>query len=401
MKRRNKIVVCAAVTAVLVASVRPVDETAASGPLVLGLNDHGLRLVVVRASPATGQATLTKRSASGAAPAAAEAQAMQVEVSAKTTRLRFAFDGLEPATEYDYALRVIEGASETRFQGRVKTAPLPGKGAVRFAAFGDSGKIPWWTYASAKVAVGPAPWLEGVLPGRGQQWDIAALVAQKQVDLVLHLGDIVYPKGAREHYNEAYFEPFANIAARVPVWPAIGNHDVMTENGQPVVDYFDLERRYFDFVHGPVHFFCIDMYSSAMDKASEQRKWLAERLAQSSAPWKVAFTHRPFHTVSRSKDDADNAMLRDEVHPMLAAAGVRFVFSGHDHNYQRFRAVDSVHYIVAGGGGKSLYELGSSPDLVLSLRDYSLVIVDADERRMRLEAIDVHGQVFDRVEETR
>lgn len=396
MRRRTKIVSLAAV-ALLVATVRVVDETPKSGPLVYGVTSSAARIVVVRPAPATGTAKLTRQTPGD--DGAAQPKVVQVEAS--TTRLVFKFDGLDPACAYDYELSLREGDVQTHMAGCLRTAPPEGTGKVRFAAFGDSGKIPWWTYASAKVSLGPAPWLEDLLPGRGYQWELAQGIVNNQVDLVLHLGDVCYPKGRREHYNEAYFEPFANLAAQVPVWATIGNHDDITEQAQPLIDYFDLGSRYYDFVYGPVHFVCIDVYSSAIDAKSKQRQWLATTLQKKVAPWIVVFLHRPFHTVSRSKDDADNALLRNEVHPLLREAGVRLVLSGHDHNYQRFAPIDGIHYVVAGGGGKSLYELGESSELAFSLREYGFVVVDADDRVMRLVAHDIDGSVVDRVDITR
>jgi hypothetical protein len=37
------------------------------------------------------------------------------------------------------------------------------------------------------------------------------------------------------------------------------------------------------------------------------------------------------------------------------------VLSGHDHNYQRFRAQNGVRYVVDGGGGAPLYALNACP----------------------------------------
>ncbi len=44
-------------------------------------------------------------------------------------------------------------------------------------------------------------------------------------------------------------------------FPSLGNHDWYTKNAQPYLDYFTQlpgNRRYYDFVQGPVHFFALD-----------------------------------------------------------------------------------------------------------------------------------------------
>ena len=391
---RARVIKAAAAMAVVGAVVllSPDGDPARSGPVLQRLASRQAHILVHRAQLALG--TLTLRLA-----AKPEEPLAEFRVSNATRRLRFVLTGLEPVTHYLYDIVLNENHAYTQhFSGSFQTAPEAGHGSLRFAAFGDSGRIPWWRRFAYRVPAGPAKWHEPLIPGAGHQWDIARRVAKSKAELVLHLGDIVYPRGAREHYNEAFFDPFAQLLATIPIWPTIGNHDAITENAQPLLDFFDIEGRYYDFVDGPVQFFCLDTFTSSLEPGSEQRAWLEQALAASTAPWKVAFTHRPFFTVSRSQKDSQNAMLRREIHPILAKHGVSLVFSGHDHNYQRFKVLDGVNYIVAGGGGKSLYTLGTSKALVVAVRQYSFALVDVDQERCLLRGINDDGEEIDRLE---
>ena len=74
---------------------------------------------------------------------------------------------------------------------------------------------------------------------------------------------------------------------------------------------------------------------------------------------------------------------------------VQVVFSGHDHTYQRFRPKSGIHYIVAGAGGKSLYELGSSDDLLVGLRRYSYVLCEANARELSIRTLGIDGSELD------
>ena len=76
---------------------------------------------------------------------------------------------------------------------------------------------------------------------------------------------------------------------------------------------------------------------------------------------------------------------------------VRLVLSGHDHTYQRFAPIDGIHYVIAGAGGKSIYEIEQVPGLVASARVDGFVLVDANGAAMTLQAIDTTGRELDRV----
>lgn len=406
MRRRAKVAIVVGCLALATALRLPADPPR-SGAIVQRLSDTAATVLLHRTEPGTGVLVLSRApeaatgSNSSKAPKESTEPSRRVVVDVPLRRLRFVCTELRPSTRYDFVIEVQSSPSDaepSQHRGSFKTAPPPGTGSLRFAAFGDSGKVPWWSKYQDSLPVVPAEWIQPIVPGRGHQWEIAELVVENEVDLVLHLGDIVYPRGAREHYNEGFFDPFAKMLARIPMWPTIGNHDCLTEGAKPVLDYFDLPGRYYDFVHGPVHFFCLDTYSSELIEGSKQRAWLRDALAKSTAPWKVVFTHRPFLTVSRSKADSENRMLRDEIHPILAQHGVSLVFSGHDHNYQRFEPRGGVHYIVAGGGGKSLYDLGTAEDLVKSLRGYSFALVDVALEKLTVRGIDEDGEQFDRLE---
>lgn len=361
-----------------------------SGPIVQDVTDRGARLLIHTAAPC--ELVLRYGEADDRA---------QVSGRKLTRRHVFRLEGLSPSTAYRY--RLLDSARRVLWRGTIRTAPRPGTGRVRFAAFGDSGKIPWWTRDLGDGFFGIAEWLEDALPGRGNQWGIARSVVRARPDLVLHLGDVVYPNGRRDHYAEAFFLPFRRLLADVPCYPTLGNHDIMTEDGAPFLEAFDLPRepaggRYYQFARGPVRFFCIDTFTSSLAPESAQRRWLASALRSATEPWLVVFTHRPFLTASRSRNDAENAFLREQVHPLLAQHGVDLVLSGHDHVYQRFEPQDGIVYVVAGGGGKSLYELDAHPQLAAAARRFSFVVVDADHATMRLEAIAEDGVVLDEYE---
>jgi 3',5'-cyclic AMP phosphodiesterase CpdA len=249
--------------------------------------------------------------------------------------------------------------------------------------------------------VQPAPWLQGFWPGKGSQGLLARRILEKKVDLVLHLGDLVYPWGRWEHYALAVFEPFRDLLANADFRPTLGNHDLITERGGPLFRAFlwpKKENRYYSFTRGPVLFLCLDAFSSSIAVGSPQFAWLNRTLEQSKEAWKVVFLHRPFFTASRSRKDAENDQLRTLVHPVFARTGVTLVLSGHDHVYERYATKDGVHYAVAGGGGKNLYLLHPDPMLLTSCRCFSFVLVDAKKEEFSFQAFSIQGTLIDSFE---
>ncbi len=328
----------------------------------------------------------------------------EVELNERGARRRhvFVLQGLEPATRVRYSVREWAEPQALVGRGAFRTAPQPGQGSVRFAAFGDSGRNPWWNTVVDRVGLGVRDWVKTILPGRGAQWDVAREVERVAPDLVLHLGDVVYPDGGFRRYPEAFLLPFARLLADVPIYPTLGNHDLLTGFGAPYLYVFDLpgsdgpsRGRYYDFVHGPVQFVCLDSFSTSLESGTAQRKWLDDVLSRSTTPWRVVFTHRPFETVSRSRADAANQWLRDHIHPLLVRHKVALVLSGHDHVYERFQKRDGVTYVVAGGGGKSLYALGTQPSLEVGERRYSFVLAEANAHELRLRTLAANGEELD------
>ncbi len=129
---------------------------------------------------------------------------------------------LLPDTQYSYRART--GAA-TIGAGAFRTAPLAKSREIVFAVIGDSGAA-----ASDDSA--------RRIPGTQREVVRAMLAARPRPEIVLHTGDVVYPRGAWRDYEIRYFVPFRPLAASIPVYPAIGNHDVRSAGGASWLDAF-------------------------------------------------------------------------------------------------------------------------------------------------------------------
>jgi 3',5'-cyclic AMP phosphodiesterase CpdA len=288
--------------------------------------------------------------------------------------------GLQPDTEYMYRVQSpgIEDEIET-----FRTAPGP-EGEVEAVVVGDTGS------------------------GDTPQEKLSAVMLGIEPDLVLHTGDVVYPRGGECGYEERFYEPYNELIASAPVYPVLGNHDVLSENGEPYLTAFDLPaeksgtERFYSFDYGPLHVAALDSelyYGDDSIPTEQQKEWLREDLRNTDRPWKIVIIHRPPYN-SSPYHGADQRVLEDLVE-IFEEGGVDVVFAGHEHVYERLKPINGVQYFVTGGGGADLRG-GDTSDLTLaSALVYHALRMEASPERLLIEAVDIDGEIFDQVELTR
>jgi PKD repeat protein len=295
----------------------------------------------------------------------------EVSSSGGTTHV-FELTGLRPETRYAYELaagaQTLAGGDEHAF---TTAPPSESRAPFRFLAWGDSGK------------------------GNAQQREVASWMERVQppATFALGLGDLVYDDGAWEDYDPKLFEPYARLFRSTVFWPALGNHDVETENGAPYLDAFHLPttsgapgqpsgtERYYSFDHGMAHFTCLDSQSSSSTPGSAMYTWAEADLAHARARgkrWLFVLMHHPPYTrgTHDSTSESDLIALHDDLVPLFEAQGVDLVLTGHSHVYERsylarndavlqshaseytkIGSPDGTVYLVTGCGGAS----GSGP----------------------------------------
>lgn len=306
--------------------------------------------------------------------------------------------GLREGVEYNYRLMVddenLTPASAPADELRFRTA---GNGPVSFAAMGDSGQ------------------------GSAQQFQLASRLAAENISLMLHLGDIVYPDGTYLNYEAYFFPVYRDLMSRVPMFTVPGNHDYyapaagpyLANTSVPAADVgLNEQGRYYSFEWGDVHFIALDTndpLAFAITGAGSMLEWLERDLQRSRKFWRIAFFHHPpYPTSPHHEDDETSALVRKHIVPILERHNVPLVLSGHDHNYQRAiplrggqpaAAGVGTQYIITGGGGASLFDLGSgSPIIAKSAAAYHYLRADVNQGKATVKAVGVDGKELDRFE---
>jgi 3',5'-cyclic AMP phosphodiesterase CpdA len=277
------------------------------------------------------------------------------------------------------AAPVVRAAATPRDPG---TLTLPVKAtSIKFAVIGDSGR------------------------GTEPQFDVAAQMARYRAAFpfafVLMLGDNLYEGPATpEDYRAKFEAPYRTLLDDgVRFFAVLGNHDDPRE-----VDYepFNMHgERYYSFpppedivarLATQVEFFAID--STNLDLT--QLRWLDERLGKSRAAWKIAFLHHPLYTSGRYV--AASRLYRWSLEPILRRHGVRVVFSGHEHIYQRSTLQQGIQYFVSGGGG-GVARVGDGTPAPYIARtfdsDYHFMLIEIDGDDLYFQAITRRGVTID------
>ncbi len=197
-------------------------------------------------------------------------------------------------------------------------------------------------------------------------------------------GDLVYNGYDPNDWKTYDTETAPWQQARIPVFPAIGNHELHGDQTVALANYFhrfpDLQgNRYYSVRAANISMLVLD--SSQNEATGPQGEWLKRKL--DTIPVDVGFVfvvlHHPPYTHSSDREilrggghsarhrERDLAALLEATQQKLRARII--VIAGHVHNYERFER-GGVTYLVTGGGGAHPYHIPRAADD--PLRDYEV-----------------------------
>ena len=254
----------------------------------------------------------------------------------------------------------------------------PSKDRIKFAAIGDFGT------------------------GDDGQAGIAAQILRDHkaspLDLVIAVGDNIYPDGGGRHFAKKFERPYSGLIREgVKFHAVLGNHDVKDgRTDQCHYPHFNMSGQCYYTVKkgdGLAEFFMMD----STDFDATQAGWLEGVLKESTAKWKIAVFHHPIY--SSGQTHGSDLGLRRVIEPLLTRYGVNVVLSGHDHTYERVKPQQGIQYFVTGAGGK--VRKGDinmrSPFRDMSFdNDNHYMQMEIDDKQISFQAITRGGAVIDR-----
>lgn len=174
---------------------------------------------------------------------------------------------------------------------------------------------------------------------------------------VLSTGDLFYGnEESVEQYKieEGWMRPLLE-ALPCPFYNSAGNHEI--NNRPEFLSEYEAQwgQCYGSFEYGGLRFVavCPELPAERPGIYGEQKAWL-EGLLSDHKP-SVIFQHHPVFARSTNTDPKEDATIKDaaQVHALYRDGGVKVVFEGHDHIYDR-QEHDGIPYIIAGGSGAPL-----------------------------------------------
>lgn len=253
----------------------------------------------------------------------------------------FTLEGLQPDTAYFY-----EAVATSEDGAEISSGLLTFRTAVReeqpftFAVFGDTEARP-----HINNRVSQQIWVE-------------------RPNFMMILGDLTDGGYAdrRFEWTHEFFTGMGSLLGRVPTVAVPGN-------GEGELKWYKHYHRfpgnevYWTFTYGNAQFFMIDSNLEERERETpgfrqEQREWLREALAQSTARWKIVAHHHPIY--SSDENDYGNSWveatpvegevpMREDYVDVYEQGGVDIVLYGHMHQYERSWPILDGHVSLGGG----------------------------------------------------
>jgi len=342
--------------------------------------------------------------------------------------------GLKPDTRYYYSTGDISGYKDPDPEyDWFHTMPKAGsKKSTRIWVIGDSGQP-----GEVSVAVRDAMlnWIDEH-PRKDNEY----------LNLWLGLGDLAYRSGTNEQFQAALFDTYPNILRNQSLWPVYGNHDArrwtyfklftLPENGEAGGVPSGTEN-YYAIDYENIHLVMLDTTDSSLKPDSDMLTWLKNDLSLNTKQWLIAaFHHPPYSKGTHDSDretDSEARMLkvRENVLPILEAAAVDVVLSGHSHMYERSYLMDCHYgdssefsdsnivstgingqnreyrkpenniahsgavYVVAGSSSKVDTGPLDHPVMAVSMEEAGSLVIDVDGNRLTSRFINDKGEVRD------
>lgn len=253
--------------------------------------------------------------------------------------------------------------------------------------------------------------------GTQPEADVAAMIKTWNPAFIATVGDNIYGLNpamtlaqANQRFAETNTAQYGDFISAQKFFPSIGNHDVEYDPSTP--SWYRSKFPY-AFQGGTKNYYRVHYNEGAVELfvlssglrtdgtqfepdghtvGSTQYLWLQQALQSSTALFKIVLFHHPPFS-SGSKYHPGLAHMRWDFGSMGADA----VFSGHEHNYERWLNKE-VPYVIAGHGGASLngyYNPNPNQSRYDDPPRFGAMRLTTQGYRLKVESVLLDGTIFD------
>lgn len=171
-------------------------------------------------------------------------------------------------------------------------------------------------------------------------------------DFVINVGDTI--QGGHDSTAASEWRAILTLwnRYRYPIYFTPGNHDIWSEASRVVYEAQTRHSAFYGFNYQNAHFTVLDNSQASdfsLDLSYEQSQFLTRDLAQNrDRDPKFVFFHKPFWLIPVKLESSHFPF-----HQLIAQYGVRYVISGHGHQYVH-AVQDGVTYLEAPSSGGKL-----------------------------------------------
>ena len=224
-------------------------------------------------------------------------------------------------------------------------------------------------------------------------------IAETNPAFISLTGDIVYNGYDKDDWKVWDSETSVWRTKSIPVYPALGNHDLHGDEIIALGNYFerfpDLKNSVYYSVRA-ANIFLLVLDSSLDESAGPQGQWLTRKLDHIPGDVDfvfIVFHHPPYTSSSEAKNFGGGHSARSPEQNLAKMLESRqqnlrarlVVFSGHVHNYERHEH-GGVTYFVTGGAGAHAYPIERAQDDPFQSKEvnYHYLQVEVDRNRLKI-----------------
>ena len=235
------------------------------------------------------------------------------------------------------------------------------------------------------------------------------------LDFAVLGGDLV--NSPRELSQWEAFLEACDVFAKLPVATVAGNHEGVhsnytyqklfalpddAEEDQSGEEFYSLDFGNVRMLMMDSSFLTEERKASMGDgkwQAEEERveRWIRRESVDCQKPWLAAVIHHPVYGMH--DEDTVSPQIRRLWAPLLETGGVRIVFSGHQHLYQRTGPIHGVVYLMGNSGQREsrFFHGNNLPEYTQQIYDRgaNYQIVEAGARRLKMTSYNKKGLVID------
>jgi len=239
----------------------------------------------------------------------------------------------------------------------------------------------------------------------------SAIAAKGGADFVVLLGDNFYGHGVQSLNDPQWRYKFENLYTgrymdALPFYAVLGNHDY-AGNVQAQIGYtwfqggsnrWRMPQANYskDFGHTSgrplLRIVFLDTNGSAR-AIMQQADFLKREMNRSPRPlWRIVVGHHPVRSVARH---GESETLVAHLLPALQEVAADLYIAGHDHNLQLLNVPEEPSYVVAGGGGKSIYPIAEvNAALLFGQETLGFSLLELSQQELRIEFYDVSARLL-------